>query len=192
MVIHYGHPGHHEFENNEIYRHPASYLNIDGGNYEDYLDDYPLETRECMRYSLICFRLIMYTDYMSSPISEGFDTKSTQIHDKIGFCELEDDRHWPEPRFDVQMNDSFKCSSLEDSRNPVSLPTCMTSSYQNHGTDFRSTLSALNSHPSTASQTSNANGQEQIGFSLGYKPRNVHGIRLRPISDLRLSLKLSL
>ncbi|KAF8228506.1 P-loop containing nucleoside triphosphate hydrolase protein [Tricholoma matsutake] len=60
----------------------------------------------------------------------------------------------------------------------------MTSSYQNHGTDFRSTLSALNSHPSTASQTSNANGQEQIGFSLGYKPRNVHGIRLRPISDL--------
>jgi hypothetical protein len=145
--------------------------------------------------TLTCYGLTKYTAYLSSPISEGFDAhglQSTQISDVIDNYDLEDECHWPEPTVNDQTNDPFKYSSAGDSLNPTLLPTSMRISHPNYGQDYRSTPTTLDSHPSTVTQAYNPNAQERISPSLGSKPRSIHGIRLRPISDLRLSFEVLL
>jgi hypothetical protein len=55
MVMRYGQLGPYEPESNiGSYLNHARYLNVEQGldeHYDDYHHDYPLETRECMRYS---------------------------------------------------------------------------------------------------------------------------------------------
>jgi hypothetical protein len=188
----YSQPATYELEStNESYLHDANYLNVvhdpdKPNDYDHHLDTYPtsMEMRKCMHHST-CRRLIMYTAYISSPIYEGFDVhelQSTQMSDEIGYYDVEDDRQWLKP---TETNYPFKYSSAENSRNTMLLPTTMTC-HRNSGQDFRSTPTILDNHTSIIAQTYGANAQEQMGSSFGSKPRNVHGIRLRPISDLRL------
>ena len=133
------------------------------------------------------YRLIISTACHNS---NGFDTHephSTHDHDEIDSYDIEDDGYWLEPgRVYDQTNDPvFEYSPLGHFRDPME--------FNNHdcGKDLQSTSTAFDPHSSTATQSYTTNTQEQFCPSTGPQSRNMHGIRLRPISDLRLFLKIS-
>jgi len=169
------------------YLYPVGYPNVEHGSdeqYDDYLDDYYMETRECMRYFDL-LHLITYTAYLSSPFSVRSDLhhglQFSQIYDEAN-DRSGDDGHWVGSKVDEQAD------AIEDSQNSMLLPTNVALNHRIHGTDFQSTCpTRLNSHPSIATQTYNVHALGTIDPSLGSSSRHIHGIRLRPVSDLRLS-----
>jgi hypothetical protein len=141
---------------------------------------------------------IMYTAYLPSPISESFGSyqasphgpHSTQLNEEINNYDLEDDHPWPQPRIEQQTIDQVVYPSTRDSRRPT--PRFTDNTLQHHTIDSQSTSTEQNSHPYTPTQSYNSNAQRKAGRSLEINPENMHRIRLRPISDLRLFLKVSL
>ena len=128
----------------------------------------------------------MYIEYLSSPISEGFETRELQSTrmEEIDDYDLENDAHWSELRVNDRTNHSFEPSFMLDSRHPVEFSTNMTRNYRH---DFQPTPT-LSTHRPITTQTSNApRTLDRDSFSpIGFKPENIHGIRLCPVSNLRL------
>jgi hypothetical protein len=137
----------------------------------------------------------MYTAYLPSPISESFDSyhasshglHSTQIPEEMDNYNLEDDHPWPQPEhqtIDQVVYNQAVCLSTRESRQFT--PRSTDNTLGHHNIDFPSTSTGQNSQPYTSTQPYQSIAQQKTGPSFESNLDNMHGIRLRPVSDLRL------